>query len=238
MRRLPPTLLTLACLAFVAGCGGDKDSGAQTGTGAGTQAQQTQPQTAAPSQGGCTQVDAPQAKPDGDLKKPKGALEAGKTYQLVVTTNCGAFTIELDPDAAPEASSSLVSLARKGFFEDTVFHRIVPGFVIQGGDPTGSGQGGPGYSTRDKPPEDTRYEKGSVAMAKTGDEPAGTGGSQFFVVTGDEVGLPPEYALVGEVSKGLETVERIGRLGDPSTEMPTQPVVVERVTVKTSSGSS
>jgi cyclophilin family peptidyl-prolyl cis-trans isomerase len=102
--------------------------------------------------------------------------------------------------------------------------------VIQGGDPTQSGAGGPGYSTVDRPPSDAAYVKGVVAMAKTQAEPAGTSGSQFFVVTGDDIGLPPDYAIVGKVTDGLDVVERIGALGDPSTEQPLRPVVVRSVT--------
>jgi peptidyl-prolyl cis-trans isomerase B (cyclophilin B) len=105
--------------------------------------------------------------------------------------------------------------------------------VIQGGDPTQSGGGGPGYSTVDPPPADARYTKGVVAMAKTAADPPGTSGSQFFVVTGDDVGLPPDYAVVGEITDGLDVVERIGTLGD-ATEQPTLTVLVEKVTVEES----
>jgi peptidyl-prolyl cis-trans isomerase B (cyclophilin B) len=153
---------------------------------------------------------------------------------VTFSTNCGRFTIELDQKAAPATAASFVSLARKGFFDGTAFHRIVPGFVIQGGDPTGSGQGGPGYTTIDKPPADTVYERGMVAMAKTGAEPAGTAGSQFFVVTGQAPDLAPEYATLGRVSKGLPVVERIGRLGDPAsggTGTPIEPVVIRKTKV-------
>jgi cyclophilin family peptidyl-prolyl cis-trans isomerase len=128
----------------------------------------------------------------------------------------------------------MVALAKSGFFKDTTFHRIAPGFVIQGGDPTGAGSGGPGYSTRDKPPPDAAYTKGVVAMAKTAAEAPGTAGSQFYVVTGADAGLPPEYALLGKVVKGLEVVERIGELGDPASGgegRPLQPVVVEKATL-------
>ena len=107
----------------------------------------------------------------------------------------------------------------------------MPGFLIQGGDPTQSGSGGPGFSTRDAPAPDAAYTKGVVAMAKTAAETAGTAGSQFFVVTGADAGLPPEYAVVGTVTSGLDVVERIGKLGDPSTEQPLQPVVIDSVTV-------
>jgi cyclophilin family peptidyl-prolyl cis-trans isomerase len=149
-----------------------------------------------------------------------------------VETNCGSFTIELDTKGAPNTSASLVSLAKAGFFDGLTFHRIVPGFVIQGGDPMGTGGGGPGYKTVDKPQPSARYTRGVVAMAKTEAEKPGTGGSQFFVVTGQDAGLPPEYAVAGRVVDGLDVVDRIGQLGDPATEQPTQPVVMSKVTVK------
>jgi cyclophilin family peptidyl-prolyl cis-trans isomerase len=109
----------------------------------------------------------------------------------------------------------------------------VPDFVIQGGDPTLTGGGGPGYSTVDVPPQDSRYVKGVVAMAKSGTEPPGTSGSQFFVVTAEDAALPPEYAIVGEVTEGLDTVERIDALG-VGDAAPSQPVVVHTVTVSES----
>ena len=93
--------------------------------------------------------------------------------------------------------------------------------MIQGGDPTGTGTGGPGYTTVDKPPADAKYTKGVVAMAKTADEAPGTAGSQFYVVTGADAGLPPEYAVIGKVTEGIDVVEQIGALGDPD-EQPTQ----------------
>jgi peptidyl-prolyl cis-trans isomerase B (cyclophilin B) len=130
-----------------------------------------------------------------------------------------------------------VSLARAGFFDRTVFHRIVPGFVIQGGDPTGTGSGGPGYSTRDVPPKDTLYTRGVVAMAKTGDQPPGTAGSQFFVVTARDAGLRPDYAVLGRLVRGRRVAERIGRLGDPSSGergTPLRPVLLRTVTIHAS----
>ena len=153
----------------------------------------------------------------------------------MIDTNKGDFTITLDPKTSPNTTASFVALANKGFFDGTVFHRIVPGFVIQGGDPTGSGTGGPGHSTVDPPPADARYTKGVVAMAKTQAEPAGTAGSQFFVVTGEDAGLPPDYAILGKVTDGLDIVEAIGRLGDPATEQPTEEVKIEKATVRVSS---
>jgi cyclophilin family peptidyl-prolyl cis-trans isomerase len=176
-------------------------------------------------------VAEPKAKPDGSEKKPKEKLDRGTTYRLKFDTSCGSFTVELDQAESPNASASLVSLAKAKFFDGTVFHRIVPDFVIQGGDPTGTGTGGPGYSTVDEPPSDASYTKGVVAMAKAGNEPPGTAGSQFYVVTGEDAGLPPEYAVVGKVVDGDAVVDRIGRLGGPD-EQPTQPVVLNTVTVE------
>ena len=227
MRRALAILLL--CLAPVlAACGDDeKDSG----EAASNKEVITAPEESS-SSGGCKQVDAPQPKEDGGEKKPKGKLDASKEWGLTVETNCGSFTIQLDVENAPNTSASLVSLAKKGFYDGTTFHRIVPGFVIQGGDPTGTGQGGPGYSTVDKPKGAASYAKGVVAMAKTGTEPPGTAGSQFFVVTGQDAGLPPDYAVVGKVTKGLDVVDKIGQLGDPATEQPTQPVVISKVAVE------
>ena len=217
--------LLLAALALAAtGCGGGDDAEQSAGT---TTAESTQTGPSAP---GCTKVDRPDAKNDGGETKPSEPLPAGKTYTLDFQTNCGSFAVTLDLKSAPNTSASLVSLAKNGFFDDTIFHRVVPGFVIQGGDPTGTGTGGPGYSTVDPPAADAKYTYGTVAMAKTGAEPPGTAGSQFFVVTAPDAGLPPEYAIVGTVTKGLETVDRIGNLGT-ATEQPTQTVLVQKVTV-------
>ena len=160
------------------------------------------------------------------------AFSEGKRYDAVVRTSHGSFTIRLDTERAPKTTASFIRLARDEFFDGTVFHRIVPGFVIQGGDPTGTGTGGPGSTVVEPPPQDLRYTKGVVAMAKAGDEPAGASGSQFFVVTAADAGLPPEYALLGKVSEGLGVVQKIGRLGDPATEQPTEKVTVERITIR------
>jgi peptidyl-prolyl cis-trans isomerase B (cyclophilin B) len=223
--------VTTGCLslALLAGCGGggsDTSSipsgGGSTDTSAATTESTT---TEAKAPAGCTAVAEPKPK-DVKLDKPSTKLDASKTYTATVKTNCGTFAFKLDVKAAPNTSASIAYLAGKHFYDGTVFHRIVPGFVIQGGDPTGSGSGGPGYSTVDKPPSDTKYTTGVVAMAKTGDEPPGTSGSQFFVVTGKDAGLPPDYAVVGKVVDGLDVVKRIGKLGDQS-EQPTTTVEIQ-----------
>jgi peptidyl-prolyl cis-trans isomerase B (cyclophilin B) len=141
--------------------------------------------------------------------------------------------IELDTKGSPKTANSFAFLAEQGFYDGTVFHRIAPGFVIQGGDPKGDGTGGPGYSVTEAPPQDTTYAKGLVAMAKTAVEPPGTSGSQFFVVTAPaDAGLPPDYAVLGEVTEGTDVVEAIGELGDPATEQPLQPVTIDSVTIE------
>lgn len=219
--------LSLAvALVFLAGCGGSARHTVQTSVGT------TATDTQAPPGGGCKDVSAPPAKAR-TAPKPTKRLDAAKSYDLTFETNCGSFTVRLDVKHAPATSASLVSLARHHYFERTVFHRIVPDFVIQGGDPTARGSGGPGYQTVDKPLPSARYTHGVVAMAKTQAEAPGTSGSQFFVVTAPDAGLPPDYAVVGTVSKGLSVVDRIGRLGGPD-EQPTQTVEIERATVTVS----
>ena len=234
MRRVAVILLLAVPLLLAAtGCGDSSSESAATTEAAATEETgATTKTTSSSGSGACTDVEAPAAREDGGATKPKERLDPEKTYRLVFKTNCGSFTVTLDLDSAPATAASLVSLAKAGFFDDTVFHRIVPGFVIQGGDPTQTGTGGPGYQTVDPPADDAKYVKGVVAMAKTAAEPAGTSGSQFFVVTGADVGLPPDYAVVGTVTDGIDTVDRIGALGDPATEQPTQPVVIESVTAE------
>lgn len=164
----------------------------------------------------------------------KKAATAPAAADAVVKTSEGTFTIRLDVADSPNAVASFEKLAKKGFFKGTIFHRIVPGFVIQGGDPTGTGSGGPGYTTTDPPPTNAKYTHGVVAMAKTATEAPGTAGSQFFVVTAQDAQLPPDYALLGKVVSGLDVVDRIGKLGNPTTEQPTKRVVIESVTIRQS----
>jgi cyclophilin family peptidyl-prolyl cis-trans isomerase len=157
-------------------------------------------------------------------------LDPKRPHTVDVLTNQGRFAFRLDVQDSPCVTSSFASLVRQRFFDGTIFHRIAPGFVIQGGDPTGTGTGGPGYTVVDVPPRDSLYTEGVVAMAKTQSEPRGTAGSQFFIVTAHVAGLPPDYAILGVVTKGLKVVERIGRLGNRVTQRPTKRVVVLKMT--------
>jgi len=179
---------------------------------------------------GCEEVEAPAPK-QVSLKAPEQTLEKGEEVTAVVETSCGTFEIALDTERAPKTANSFAFLAEEGFYDDLTFHRIVPEFVIQGGDPEGTGTGGPGYKVEEKPPADLAYTKGVVAMAKSSTEAPGTSGSQFYVVTGADAGLPPEYALVGKVGEGLDVVEKIGKLGGPD-EKPKQTVLIEKVTIE------
>jgi peptidyl-prolyl cis-trans isomerase B (cyclophilin B) len=214
----------LLASAALAGCGSDSGNSAThavTGTTVGTSA--------------CRPVEAPVGRGEPHMRKPRTRLAATKTWTATITTNCGAFTITLDVARAPKTASSFASLARSGFYDGLSFHRIAPGFVIQGGDPLGNGEGGPGYSIVEQPPKDLRYTHGVVAMAKTATDPDGTSGSQFFIVTGDDAQLPPQYALLGDVTQGIDVVDRIGSLplksSDPQGDAPVDPVVIDRVEI-------
>ena len=164
---------------------------------------------------------APELQPLGRDARPR----------IEFVTSHGNFTVEIDGSKSPCNGDSMVDLANEGFFDDTRFHRIVPGFIIQGGDPTATGNGGSGYTTIDAPAPNTTYTKGVVAMAKSQFEPPGTGGSQFFIVTADDANLPPDYAVVGRIVEGLDVVEKIGKLGNRRTEAPTERIVIKSTRV-------
>ena len=215
----PAAILGVAAIAgivvLIVNAGGGDDGGGKAGAG------------------DCKEVAEPQPK-DEQVRRPTGELQPDKTYLATVQTSCGTFVIELDPDQAPKTGASFVALARAGFYDGLGFHRIAPGFVIQGGDPAGNGSGGPGYKIRERPPQDIVYSEGVVAMAKGGTEPAGTSGSQFFVVTGENANLPPDYALLGQVTKGIEVAHRIEDLASSPDGRPTRPIVIEKITISES----
>jgi cyclophilin family peptidyl-prolyl cis-trans isomerase len=186
--------------------------------------------TTAASSSGCKQVAAPEPK-KVSFGAPKQTVGKGEKLTAIVETSCGTFEIALDSERAPKTVNSFVFLSEEGFYDGLGFHRVAPGFVIQGGDPLGNGTGGPGYSVDEKPPANLAYTKGVVAMAKSSAEPPGRSGSQFYVVLAPDAGLPPEYALVGEVDSGLSVVEKIGKLGTPE-EKPKQTVLIEKISIE------
>ena len=159
---------------------------------------------------------------------PPMIIDPTKTYTAEMLTNKGSLTISLDPIGAPRTVNNFVFLARWHYYDGIVFHRIIPGFMCQGGDPEGSGRGGPGYRFEDELPMPGRYEIGSIAMANAGPN---TNGSQFFIVSGpDGVGLPPQYSLFGKVVRGLDVVKAIESVGSRSGA-PSEPVIIESVTI-------
>ena len=174
-------------------------------------------------------------KPDGSSPKqqrfdgpPPMCIDPEKRYTAEMVTSKGAMRIALDPASAPKAVNNFVFLARYHYFEGIVFHRIIPNFVLQGGDPTGTGTGGPGYRFDDELPKPGRYELGSLAMANAGPN---TNGSQFFVISGpDGQRLPPQYSLFGKVISGLDVVASIDALGTRSGK-PKEKVTIESVVV-------
>src|SRR6202163_1419427 len=173
--------------------------------------------------------------PDGSSEKrphfdaePPMVIDAGKRYTATMITSKGTMVIALDPIAAPRTVNNFVFLARYHYFDGVVFHRIIPGFVIQGGDPTGNGTGGPGYRFADELPKAGRYELGSLAMANAGPN---TNGSQFFIISGPQgIALPPKYALFRHVVAGLDVVAGIEAIGTKCGK-PSERVVIESVTI-------
>jgi peptidyl-prolyl cis-trans isomerase B (cyclophilin B) len=205
---------------LLTGCGGDDDA-APTAS------------KPVPARAGCQKVAAPAPKGEQNLSKPTDALAAGKRYTVDLQTNCGTITIRLATGRAPKTSAAFADLVKRGFYDGLVFHRVVKGFVIQGGDPLGTGMGGPGFTVVEPPPSDLAYTTGVVAMAKTEADPSGASGSQFFIVTGDDAKLPPDYALVGGVVRGMDVAQRIGAVAVDAQDRPASPVVIEKASLRT-----
>jgi peptidyl-prolyl cis-trans isomerase B (cyclophilin B) len=217
LRRAVPLLALAGATLAIAACGG---GGGSTSTG-----------PSLPS--GCEQVAKPPPK-HRQLKKPKQTVTPGEKLTATVDTSCGNFEIQLDTSSSPKTVNSFAYLSKKGLYDDTTFNRIVPHFVIQGGDPLQNGSGGPGYNVVEPAPHNATYQMGTVAMAKTAVAPRGQSGSQFFVVTAADAGLPPNYAILGKVISGMDVVKRIGTLGDPASGdlgTPLATVVIRRISV-------
>jgi peptidylprolyl isomerase len=180
----------------------------------------------------------PQVPPAADGSSPKKqkfddapemVIDPDKRYTATMETSMGTMVIALDALAAPKTVNNFVFLARYHYYEGVIFHRIIKGFVIQGGDPAGTGRGGPGYRFPDELPPPGRYEIGSLAMANAGPD---TNGSQFFIISGPQGSqLPPSYSLFGKVVKGLDVVEQIQSVKTGSGDRPVEDVVIEKVTI-------
>jgi cyclophilin family peptidyl-prolyl cis-trans isomerase len=206
-RRLiaPRGMLTLAATVLLAACSASGGAAPQPSTG-----------------GTAAAVACPAGQPD--------PLPAGETRTVTIATDKGAIAIKIEADLSPIAAGNFVALAGCGYYDGVVFHRVVPGFVIQGGDPTGTGTGGPGYEIQDEPVTAT-YSRGSVAMARTS-EPNSVG-SQFFVVLDDAaraaLASANTYQIIGTVSSGMDAVDAIAAAAD--AELPSSPVVMTKVSV-------
>lgn len=226
--------LLLAAALVLGGCGAKSDGNATGGAGGSSNAEP--PATASPASS-----PEPSAEPAKQWDKaPAMAIDPDKTYKAVVKTTEGEFTIRLFAKDAPQTVNNFVFLAKEGFYEGVVFHRIIQEFMVQTGDPTGTGAGGPGYAIPDELNNGHSYDKYVVAMANAGPN---TGGSQFFIGTGDSVrGLDaqPNYAIFGEVESGQDVVDKIAATPvevDPNsgeTSKPTTVVKMESIDIQES----
>jgi peptidylprolyl isomerase len=160
---------------------------------------------------------------------PELGIDPSKRYTATIDTSLGELVVALDAANAPKTVNNFVFLALHHYYDGVIFHRIINGFMCQGGDPTGTGTGGPGYRFEDELPRPGRYEIGSVAMANAGPH---TNGSQFFIVSGPSgVGLPPQYSLFGKVVKGLDVVDAMQKVATNSKDRPNDDVVINSVTI-------
>ena len=177
----------------------------------------------------CPAADGSSPKTQKFSEPPPMCIDPSKTYTATMVTNKGTMTIALDSQRAPMTVNNFVFLARHHYYDGVAFHRIIPGFVVQGGDPEGTGRGGPGYRFEDELPRPGRYELGSLAMANAGPN---TNGSQFFIISGpDGMRLPPQYSLFGKVVGGLDVVAAIDAVGSPGAGTPKERVTIESVTI-------
>ncbi len=251
----PPVLGVLAAALMLAACGSSGSGSSSTSSvassvsgkeftntaaaEAATQTSSTAAQTASPTIAvpGCRSVPAPASRAGEQASKVTALLDPTRRYTVRLVTNCGPIVIQLAVKEAPKTASSFANLVQTGYYNDLTFHRVVPGFVIQGGDPNGNGTGGPSWQIVEPPPANLQYTKGVVAMAKAPTAASGASGSQFFIVTAANSNLPPEYAFVGRVISGFKAVEAISRVPTETAaeggqeSKPRAPMVIERATL-------
>ena len=156
-------------------------------------------------------------------------IDANKTYTATIETTEGTITAELYPKIAPQTVNAFVFLAREGFYEGVIFHRVIPGFMIQGGDPTGTGTGGPGYKLKAEF-NDLKHDKGVLSMARTNDP--NSAGSQFFVMHGTSPHLDGQYTVFGKVIEGLDVIDKIANVETGAADRPVKPVVIKSITIE------
>ncbi|NYF98157.1 peptidylprolyl isomerase [Janibacter cremeus] len=215
---MTPRVLPLVAAASLAlaGCGGSgsEDAGGSGGGDAATQ---------------CPPADGSAERVTQFEQAPPMCIDESKDYTATLTTDVGDVELDLLTDKAPKTVNNFVVLARYHFYDGLAFHRVIQGFMAQGGDPSGDGSGGPGYQFDDELPEAGEYEVGSVAMANAGSD---TNGSQFFIITGKAgVELPPKYSLFGQVTDGMDVVETIEADGSQGEGSPASVHTIESVTI-------
>lgn len=177
----------------------------------------------------CPSSDGSSPKRQQFDEPPQMCIDPAKSYTATMDTSLGSMTIHLDAAAAPKTVNNFVTLSRYHYYDGVTFHRIINGFMCQGGDPDGTGRGGPGYRFEDELPRPGRYEIGSLAMANAGPN---TNGSQFFIVSGPSgVGLPPQYSLFGKVVSGLDVLDEMQRVQTDRNDRPITDVVISSVTI-------
>ncbi len=235
-------VLILGVSVFVAGSGKEVETASPTTT---TPVVSRPPAVLTPVPAGaaitgdtpCPKGDGSSARTTSFAKPPPTCISPSRSYSADVNTTKGRFTVALDAKGAPNTVNNFVVLARYHYYDGVAFHRIIPGFVVQGGDPQATGSGGPGYKFDDELPKAGTYKLGSVAMANNGAN-TNTNGSQFFVITGDAgVALPPYYSLFGQVTEGFDVVKAIESAGTPATATepggkPTEVIKVSSITIK------
>jgi cyclophilin family peptidyl-prolyl cis-trans isomerase len=236
-RTIIGAVVILAIVALIAGVTGVFNGGSSKNV-ATTGSSTTTPAAKGVAIGGdtpCPKADGSSPRTTAFSKPPPMCIDPNKTYTATMQTSQGGpITIALDPKQAPKTVNNFVVLARYHFYDGLTFHRIVPDFVIQGGDPQGNGSGGPGYKFADELPKAGQYKLGSLAMANSG---ADTNGSQFFIITGQQgVQLPPMYSLFGQVTAGMDVVNKIAALAVPNAPNgePSQKVTMDSVTIQES----